>query len=127
MENNVAVLSADLAHCAASAARYEALTFGEKVLDQAAARYAKDLAKYYRDAAEKIRDLYLKFMQVELGKVVATQELRAAVVQGAALTKDMDDALRAHKDGVVAVPETVPLFAEDEEDTYGDDLAKEER
>lgn len=65
-EIDVSTLKADLLHCSVSAARYEEIVVGGKDAGQADIRYAKDLAKYYRDAAEKVRNAYLAIVNEQL-------------------------------------------------------------
>lgn len=73
LEIDVSALKADLVHCSMSASRYEEIVVGGKDAGQADIRYAKDLAKYYRDAAEKVRAVYLALLNDQLAsKVVET-------------------------------------------------------
>ena len=115
MENTIQVLQADLAHCAAAAARYESMLFGEKQLGQTEARYAKDLAKYYRDAAERSRDLYLKYAELDYNKA----KLAAAVTwsQMPVPQEPFTPAVIVVEDGVV---EKEVEKEEEEEDTFAE-------
>jgi len=92
LEIDVSALKADLVHCSMSASRYEEIVVGGKDAGQADIRYAKDLAKYYRDAAEKVRAVYLALLNDQLAnKVVETiapcptaQEVEEVLVEAAA-------------------------------------------
>lgn len=73
-EIDVSTLKADLLHCSVSAARYEEIVVGGKDAGQADIRYAKDLAKYYRDAAEKVRNAYLAIVNEQLANKITIVE-----------------------------------------------------
>jgi hypothetical protein len=72
-EIDVTTLKADLMHCSTSAAVYEARVLDGKDASQVDIRYAKDLAKYYRDAAEKVRNVYLALINSQLAQATVVE------------------------------------------------------
>jgi len=145
MENvNLTVLSADLTHCTAAATKYEDLVF-TLTLAASAEKHAKDLAKYYRDAAEKIRDVYLGYLKFELSRLERECVLEHTRLQQEAFDMDIAGALKREKlvgefnaslvapTGVAAVAEKAEEkkkveveVEEDDEETFGDTFGEVE-